>query len=53
MKRTDELLAINLSEWQSTLDKQGVEIIESQKESVTGRKALSDKTKGRGCVSTV
>ncbi|KXN91033.1 Protein CASP [Leucoagaricus sp. SymC.cos] len=36
---------INLSELQKTLDAQGVEIVENQKESVVGRKALSDKTK--------
>jgi hypothetical protein len=39
---------INLSELQKTLDTQGIEVVESQKESVVGRKALADKTKGRG-----
>ncbi len=39
---------INLSELQKTLDAQGIEVVESQKESVVGRKALADKTKGRG-----
>jgi len=38
---------INLSELQKTLDAQGIEVVESQKESVVGRKALADKTKGR------
>ena len=38
---------INLSELQRTLDAQGVELVENQKESVVGRKALADRTKGR------
>lgn len=38
---------INLSELQKTLDTQGIEVVENQKESVVGRKALADKTKGR------
>ena len=38
---------INLSELQKTLDEQGIEVVENQKESVVGRKALADKTKGR------
>ncbi len=37
---------INLSELQKTLDAQGVELVENQKESVVGRKALADRTKG-------
>jgi hypothetical protein len=37
---------INLSELQKTLDAQGVELVENQKESVVGRKALADKTRG-------
>ena len=37
---------VNLSELQKTLDTQGVEVVENQKESVVGRKALADKTKG-------
>ena len=37
---------VNLSELQKTLDTQGVELVENQKESVVGRKALADKTKG-------
>ena len=41
------LLDISLSELQKTLDAQGIEVVESQKESVVGRKALADKTKGR------
>ncbi|KAF9049982.1 CASP C terminal-domain-containing protein [Panaeolus papilionaceus] len=36
---------INLSELQKTLDKQGVELVDNQKESVVGRKALAEKTK--------
>ncbi|KAJ3550102.1 hypothetical protein NM688_g5108 [Phlebia brevispora] len=36
---------INLSELQKTLDTQGVELVENQKESVVGRKALADRTK--------
>ncbi|KAH8828571.1 hypothetical protein DL96DRAFT_1188704 [Flagelloscypha sp. PMI_526] len=37
--------SINLSELQKTLDEQGVQIVDNQKESVIGRKGLSDKTK--------
>ncbi|KAI0093028.1 hypothetical protein BDY19DRAFT_921637 [Irpex rosettiformis] len=36
---------INLTELQKTLDAQGVELVENQKESVVGRKALADRTK--------
>ncbi|KAI9511170.1 CASP C terminal-domain-containing protein [Russula earlei] len=36
---------INLSELQKILDAQGIEVVENQKESVVGRKALADKTK--------
>ncbi|KAF9482164.1 hypothetical protein BDN70DRAFT_919353 [Pholiota conissans] len=36
---------INLTELQKTLDKQGVELVDNQKESVVGRKALAEKTK--------
>ncbi|KAI0001319.1 CASP C terminal-domain-containing protein [Russula compacta] len=36
---------IDLSELQKTLDAQGIEVVENQKESVVGRKALADKTK--------
>ncbi|VDC06952.1 unnamed protein product [Peniophora sp. CBMAI 1063] len=36
---------INLLELQKTLDTQGVELVENQKESVVGRKALADRTK--------
>ncbi|CAG8733468.1 4098_t:CDS:2, partial [Acaulospora colombiana] len=36
---------INLGELQKTLDAQGVELVENQKESVVGRKALADKTR--------
>ncbi|KAG7098747.1 hypothetical protein E1B28_000657 [Marasmius oreades] len=36
---------INLSELQKTLDAQGIEIVDNQKENVVGRKALADKTK--------
>ena len=42
---------INLSELQKTLDAQGIEVVENQKESVVGRKALADKTKGKGYLS--
>lgn len=41
------MLEINLSELQKTLDSQGLEVVENQKESVVGRKALADKTKGK------
>ncbi|EPQ57313.1 hypothetical protein GLOTRDRAFT_37826 [Gloeophyllum trabeum ATCC 11539] len=37
---------INFSELQKTLDAQGIELVENQKESVVGRKALADRTKG-------
>ena len=37
---------VNLSELQKTLDTQGIELVENQKESVVGRKTLADKTKG-------
>ncbi|KAI0645643.1 CASP C terminal-domain-containing protein [Trametes meyenii] len=36
---------IGLSELQKTLDAQGIELVENQKESVVGRKALADRTK--------
>ncbi|KAH9949595.1 CASP C terminal-domain-containing protein [Amylocystis lapponica] len=36
---------IDLSELQKTLDAQGIELVENQKESVVGRKALADRTK--------
>ncbi|KIK67230.1 hypothetical protein GYMLUDRAFT_37309 [Collybiopsis luxurians FD-317 M1] len=36
---------INLSELQKTLDAQGIELVDNQKESLVGRKALADKTK--------
>ncbi|PSR81187.1 hypothetical protein PHLCEN_2v6522 [Hermanssonia centrifuga] len=36
---------ISLSELQKTLDVQGIEVVENQKESVVGRKALADRTK--------
>jgi hypothetical protein len=39
---------ISLAELQKTLDAQGIEVVENQKESVVGRKALADKTKGKG-----
>ena len=38
--------AINLSELQKTLDQQGIELVDSQKESVISRKALAERTKG-------
>jgi homeobox protein cut-like len=37
---------IDLAELQRTLDAQGLEVVENQKESVVGRKVLADKTKG-------
>jgi homeobox protein cut-like len=37
---------INLTELQKTLDAQGIELVDNQKESVLGRKGLADKTKG-------
>jgi hypothetical protein len=40
-------LDINLSELQKTLDMQGIELVDNQKESLVGRKALADKTKGK------
>ncbi|KAG8907946.1 hypothetical protein FRB99_001454 [Tulasnella sp. 403] len=36
---------INLSELQKTMDTQGLELVENQKESMMGRKGLADKTK--------
>ncbi|KAJ8522451.1 hypothetical protein ONZ45_g966 [Pleurotus djamor] len=36
---------INLSELQKTLDAQGIDLVDQQKESVLGRKALAEKTK--------
>ncbi|KAF5393386.1 hypothetical protein D9757_000739 [Collybiopsis confluens] len=36
---------INLSELQKSLDAQGIQLVNSQKESLVGRKALADKTK--------
>ncbi|KAF5322540.1 hypothetical protein D9619_001570 [Psilocybe cf. subviscida] len=36
---------VNISELQKTLDKQGVELVDNQKESLVGRKALAEKTK--------
>ncbi|KAI0780119.1 CASP C terminal-domain-containing protein [Fomes fomentarius] len=36
---------INLLDLQKTLDAQGIELVENQKESVVGRKALADRTK--------
>ena len=41
------MLDINLTELQKTLDSQGLEVVENQKESVVGRKSLADKTKGK------
>ena len=40
---------VNLSDLQKQLDAQGIEIVDNQKESVVGRKALADKTKGAWC----
>ena len=38
--------AINLHELQKTLDAQGIEIVENQKENVVSRKGLAERTKG-------
>jgi hypothetical protein len=46
MTRFKQPTDINFSELQKTLDAQGIEIVDNQKESVVGRKALADKTKG-------
>lgn len=40
-------LDINLSELQKTLDSQGLEIIDNQKENMVGRKKLAEQTRGR------
>ena len=45
------LLDISLAELQKTLDAQGIEIVDNQKESMLGRKALAEKTKGMLVVS--
>lgn len=37
---------INLSELQKTLDAQGIEVVDTQKTSLIGRKELAEKTKG-------
>ena len=37
---------IDLTSLQKTLDAQGLELVENQKESLVGRKALADRTKG-------
>ena len=37
---------INLAELQKTLDTQGIEVVNNQKESLVGRKALADRTRG-------
>lgn len=44
------MVDVNLSELQKTLDKQGIELVDNQKENVVGRKALAEKTKGRRTV---
>lgn len=46
--RNDKLTSadIKLHELQKTLDAQGIEIVDNQKESVLGRKQLADRTKG-------
>jgi hypothetical protein len=45
-KKSNPFIEINLSELQKSLDAQGIEIVDNQKENVIGRKALADKTKG-------
>lgn len=37
---------INLTELQRNLDAQGIEVVNNQKESLVGRKALADRTRG-------
>ncbi len=37
---------INLHELQKTLDKQGLEIVENQKDNLVGRKKLAEQTRG-------
>lgn len=37
---------ISLTELQKSLDAQGIEVVNNQKESLVGRKALADKTRG-------
>ena len=49
VKSSPRLTDINLTELQKTLDAQGIELVENQKESVVGRKALADRTKGVSC----
>lgn len=41
-----ERQGINLGELQKTLDKQGIEIVENQKENMVGRKRLAEQTRG-------
>ena len=53
VKSSPRLPDINLSELQKTLDAQGIELVENQKESVVGRKALADRTKGVSCTCVV
>ena len=38
---------VNLHELQRTLDAQGLEIVENQKENVVGRKKLAEQTRGK------
>ena len=38
---------INLGDLQKTLDAQGLEIIDNQKENMMGRKKLAEQTRGR------
>lgn len=40
------LAEINLTELQKNLDAQGIEVVDNQKESLIGRKALADRTRG-------
>ena len=39
-------IEINLAELQKTLDRQGLEIVENQKEGMVGRKKLAEQTRG-------
>lgn len=47
-----QVLEINLSELQKSLDAQGIQLVDNQKESVVGRKILADKTKGNSDYET-
>lgn len=46
LMQLERRLDINLGELQKTLDKQGLEIVENQKENMVGRKKLAEQTRG-------